>query len=56
MSRLGGITYGRMTEGIEIPRPDFQRDLGGQEGYDKLVREQEKQPAGEAPAKGGGDT
>ena len=23
MSRLGGITYGRLTEGIEIPRPDF---------------------------------
>lgn len=23
MSRLGGITYGRTVEGIEIPRPDF---------------------------------
>ena len=23
MSRLGGITYGRTTGGIEIPRPDF---------------------------------
>lgn len=23
MSRLGGIMYGRTTEGIEIPRPDF---------------------------------
>lgn len=23
MSRLGGITYGRMVEGIELPRPDF---------------------------------
>ena len=23
MSRLGGITYGRLLEGIEIPRPDW---------------------------------
>lgn len=24
MSRLGGITYGRLLEGIEIPRPDWE--------------------------------
>jgi len=24
MSRLGGITYGRTREGIELPRPDFE--------------------------------
>lgn len=24
MSRLGGITYGRLMEGIEIPRPDWE--------------------------------
>lgn len=23
MSRLGGITYGRTTEGVEIPRPEW---------------------------------
>ena len=23
MSRLGGITYGRMAEGVEIPRPEW---------------------------------
>jgi len=23
MSRLGGITYGRVLEGVEIPRPDW---------------------------------
>lgn len=23
MSRLGGITYGRVVEGIELPRPDW---------------------------------
>ncbi|KAI9808192.1 MAG: hypothetical protein M1825_004649 [Sarcosagium campestre] len=26
MSRLGGISYGRTTEGIEIPRPDFSSE------------------------------
>jgi flavin reductase (DIM6/NTAB) family NADH-FMN oxidoreductase RutF len=24
MSRLGGITYGRLLEGIELPRPDWE--------------------------------
>ena len=24
VSRLGGITYGRTVEGVEIPRPDFE--------------------------------
>ena len=23
MSRLGGITYGRLLEGVELPRPDW---------------------------------
>lgn len=27
VSRLGGITYGRTTEGFEIPRPDFEKTL-----------------------------
>ncbi|KAI0538975.1 FMN-binding split barrel [Xylaria digitata] len=35
MSRLGGITYGRTTDAIELPRPVFERDLGA-EGYEKL--------------------
>ncbi|KAK6077854.1 nitrilotriacetate monooxygenase component B [Seiridium cupressi] len=38
VSRLGGITYGRLTEGIEIPRPAFEKDVGGQEGYEKLKK------------------
>ncbi|KAK0645839.1 hypothetical protein B0T16DRAFT_428830 [Cercophora newfieldiana] len=37
VSRLGGITYGRVTEAIELPRPDFEKDLGGAEGYAKLT-------------------
>ncbi|PSR75282.1 hypothetical protein BD289DRAFT_447860 [Coniella lustricola] len=36
MSRLGGITYGRTVDGLELPRPDFEKDLGGQEAYKKL--------------------
>lgn len=34
--RLGGITYGRVTEAIELPRPDFERDVGGMEGVERL--------------------
>ncbi|KAL2263336.1 hypothetical protein VTK26DRAFT_7216 [Humicola hyalothermophila] len=40
--RLGGITYGRVTEGLELPRPDFEKDLGGFEGAAKLEK---KHPA-----------
>lgn len=29
MSRLGGITYGRLQEGIEIPRPDWKEQTEG---------------------------
>ncbi|CAJ2507092.1 Uu.00g082780.m01.CDS01 [Anthostomella pinea] len=36
MSRLGGISYGRTTEAIEIPRPVFEKDVGGAEGFEKL--------------------
>ena len=36
MSRLGGITYGRTTEAVEITRPRFKDDVGGQEGLEKL--------------------
>ncbi|KAG8166150.1 hypothetical protein KVR01_004702 [Diaporthe batatas] len=39
ISRLGGITYGRTIEGFELPRPDFNKDLGGPEGYEKLEAE-----------------
>lgn len=38
MSRLGGIMYGRTTEALEITRPDFEKDIGGHEGYEKLAR------------------
>ncbi|KAI9810076.1 MAG: hypothetical protein M1827_006687 [Pycnora praestabilis] len=37
MSRLGGITYGRLTEGLELPRPDFD-DATKQEEVKKLVK------------------
>jgi hypothetical protein len=27
IARLGGITYGRMVEAIEIPRPDYKEQM-----------------------------
>ena len=27
MSRLGGITYGRLVDGIELPRPDWEEKV-----------------------------
>lgn len=36
MSRMGGITYSRSTQGVELTRPKFDEDLGGQEAFDKL--------------------
>lgn len=41
MSRIGGITYGRLTDTIELPRLDWEKDVGGQEGYDKILKEKE---------------
>lgn len=38
MSRLGGISYGRLTEGIEIPRPDYGETIGNNEEAQKLIR------------------
>ncbi|KAI1114794.1 FMN-binding split barrel [Nemania sp. NC0429] len=35
ISRLGGITYGRTTEAVELPRPVFERDVGAAE-YERL--------------------
>lgn len=37
MSRLGGITYGRLTEAIELPRPDFEETMKAEE-VKKLVK------------------
>jgi len=38
MSRLGGITYGRTTEGVEIPRPDYNETVLNDEEAKKLVK------------------
>lgn len=51
ISRLGGITYGRTIEGFELPRPDFTKDLGGPEGYEKLEAERSGQGDGHAEGK-----
>lgn len=38
MSRLGGITYGRVTEGLEIPRPDYEESVKNDEEAKKFVK------------------
>ncbi|KYK56534.1 nitrilotriacetate monooxygenase component B [Drechmeria coniospora] len=48
VSRLGGITYGRTTEAVEIPRPKFDGDLGGEQGFGRLRKAQQSLHA--APA------
>lgn len=37
MSRLGGISYGRLTEGLELLRPDFE-EASKTGGLDGLVK------------------
>lgn len=37
VSRLGGITYGRLTEAYEITRKDFEKDVGGLDGVEKAI-------------------
>lgn len=51
ISRLGGITYGRTIEGFELLRPDFEKNLGGSEGYEKLEREKEGKDGSHADGK-----
>ena len=38
MSRLGGITYARVTEGFEILRPDYTETVENNEEAKKLVK------------------
>ncbi|GKT47842.1 uncharacterized protein ColSpa_08023 [Colletotrichum spaethianum] len=38
VSRLGGITYGRTTEVLEIPRADWDKNVGGEEGWEKIAK------------------
>jgi flavin reductase (DIM6/NTAB) family NADH-FMN oxidoreductase RutF len=37
MSRLGGITYGRLVSGMEVPRPVWEKDVVGKEA-EQLVK------------------
>lgn len=48
MGRMGGITYSRQIETMELPRPDFERDLGGYEGLAK-IKAQKENGKGEVP-------
>ncbi|KAM0263025.1 hypothetical protein ACHAQJ_001403 [Trichoderma viride] len=36
MGRMGGAMYSKTMEILDIPRPQFENDLGGAEGYKKL--------------------
>jgi hypothetical protein len=47
MSRLGRITYGRTTEMLDIPRPDYSESLKSP-GFEELVKAKH-------PAEDGGD-
>jgi hypothetical protein len=38
MSRLGGIFYGRTTEGVELLRPDWEETVVMNEEAKKLVK------------------
>ena len=38
MSRLGGITYGRLTEGLELPRPDYVETILKNEEAKELIK------------------
>ncbi|KAB5516947.1 flavo protein oxygenase [Coniochaeta sp. 2T2.1] len=42
VSRLGGITYGRTTEAFELPRPDFEKDVGGRAAVEEIRRRKEE--------------
>lgn len=38
MARMGGITYGRVVEGLEIPRPDWKESVENNDEAKKLVK------------------
>ncbi|KAH8894482.1 hypothetical protein GQ53DRAFT_779977 [Thozetella sp. PMI_491] len=40
IGRLGGITYGRTEDVFEILRPDFEKNIGGQEGLKEIKKKQ----------------
>ncbi|KAL6804766.1 hypothetical protein GGI42DRAFT_342161 [Trichoderma sp. SZMC 28013] len=37
IGRMGGVIYSKTTDLLQIPRPQFEADLGGAEGYEKLL-------------------
>ncbi|WYZ40788.1 hypothetical protein EsH8_IV_001129 [Colletotrichum jinshuiense] len=41
VSRLGGITYGRTTEVLELPRSDWEKNIGGEEGWEQIKKSQQ---------------
>ncbi|KAJ9321766.1 hypothetical protein DTO027B5_8963 [Paecilomyces variotii] len=45
ISRLGGLSYGRTTQVFDLPRPDFDLDVGGLNGYGRLKMDGEQKRA-----------
>jgi hypothetical protein len=52
---LGGITYGRTTEAFELPRPDFEKDVGGRTAIEALKKQKEEANGHQAENGSGGE-
>ncbi|KAL7955536.1 hypothetical protein V8C34DRAFT_316350 [Trichoderma compactum] len=39
ISRLGDISYGRTLQAFQLPRPEFEKELNGIQGFEKLKRQ-----------------
>lgn len=52
VGRMGGISYGVVGEGVELPRPSWGGDVGGVEGVERIKREREERERGEGKGKG----
>jgi hypothetical protein len=50
MSRLGRITYGRTSDLIDIPRPDYAEAMEKEQQFDELSKKSDKGAALGKPA------
>ncbi|KAL7943905.1 hypothetical protein V8C42DRAFT_353818 [Trichoderma barbatum] len=44
LSRLGDISYGRTLQAFQLPRPEFQKDLKGMQGFEELKKRHKATP------------
>lgn len=52
VGRMGGISYGVVGEGVELPRPSWGGDVGGEEGVERIKRERAGRGTGEGNGEG----